>query len=175
MARDLGSRQPRWLTARGSSRGHALWCRRPTLVLIEHIAAPDARASGLTRCPRSSGILVRPELRRGARRARGYLPAIRLPDRCRPRRNGAKLNITQQYLATFRRLSNPGLAALPRDATQHHPIAAPGIARQQGMDCCGTIRGPEARRDVAVAQASCRTGERPKERRWVVGAQDQQH
>ena len=64
----------------------------------QHPASQDIRRFKDLALPRTRGA--------DAHRARGYLPAIRLPARCRPRRNRAKLNIICSSWYTSPRLSN---------------------------------------------------------------------
>src|SRR5215213_6214166 len=73
---------------------------------LKHTAAPDAPAPGLTRGPKIEGSCAPRTRGADARRARGYLPAMRLPARCRPRRNRAELNMMPLSWVTSPRLSN---------------------------------------------------------------------
>ncbi len=74
--------------------------------VLRHTASPDAQAPGLTRCTKIEGSCAPRTRGADARRARGYLPAMRLPARCRPRRNCATFNMMPLSWFTLVHLSN---------------------------------------------------------------------
>jgi hypothetical protein len=116
----------------------------------QHPASQDVRRLKDLALPRTRGA--------DARRARGYLPAIRLPARCRPRRNRAKLNIIRSSWYTSPRLSNCRGAVWLNvlDRAPHWTHAGRRSSARSGVpQCPSPIRhAPKPRRhEVGAAQA----------------------
>jgi len=143
---DLRQQGRRWARCQGARMSMLLdalqigWMRRFWFRMAEHeleeimkhTAAPDALASGLTGNPKVSGSALPRTRGADARRARGYLPAIRLPARSRPRRIGAKLNIMRRCWYSSLGLSNHGNVG--RASPSHAPearLAGDGMNRRR--------------------------------------------
>jgi hypothetical protein len=126
---------------------------------LKHTAAPDAPAPGLTRCPKIEGSCAPRTRGADARRARGYLPAMRLPARCRPRWNRAKFDMVPLSWFTLTRLSNRTGRCGGMSGFKLLTGLTPRIARQHDVDGLHVLRGSDKRRNLAGAQPVARRPE----------------